>query len=118
MLPAPAQQPPQQKMFIGGISWQTTDANLRYYFERYGEIEEIAIMKDKFTGQPRGFGFIKFKDDSGMLTHFLPLLDTSFAGAKYPQLDADSCACSRSFPVFTHSHKAGFRSVVRCRQQS
>jgi RNA recognition motif-containing protein len=80
MLPAPAQQPPQQKMFIGGISWQTTDANLRYYFERYGEIEEIAIMKDKFTGQPRGFGFIKFKDDSGMLTHSTALEATIARG--------------------------------------
>ncbi|KAG5191623.1 hypothetical protein JKP88DRAFT_174372 [Tribonema minus] len=50
------------KIFVGGIAWQTTDSALRYYFERFGELDDIALMKDKMTGQPRGFGFIKFKD--------------------------------------------------------
>eukprot|EP00981_Chlorochromonas_danica_P001018 scaffold233_cov174-Ochromonas_danica.AAC.58 len=50
------------KIFIGGLSWQTTEATLRYYFEKFGELSDVALMVDKRTGKPRGFGFIKMKD--------------------------------------------------------
>jgi len=52
------------KLFIGGISWQTTEAGLREYFERYGALSDVALMRNKQTGLPRGFGFVKFKDSS------------------------------------------------------
>eukprot|EP01038_Epipyxis_sp_PR26KG_P005967 gene5967-8221_t len=52
------------KIFIGGLSWQTTEDNLRYYFEKFGELSDVALMIDKRTGKPRGFGFIKMKDPS------------------------------------------------------
>ena len=41
------------KIFIGGLSWQTTEASLRYYFEKYGELTDVALMIDKRSGQPR-----------------------------------------------------------------
>lgn len=41
------------KIFIGGLSWQTTEANLRYYFEKYGELTDVALMIDKRSGKPR-----------------------------------------------------------------
>ncbi|CAM9401905.1 unnamed protein product, partial [Hapterophycus canaliculatus] len=50
------------KLFIGGISWQTTEEGLRHHFGKYGTLADIALMKDKYTGHPRGFGFIKFED--------------------------------------------------------
>jgi len=50
------------KIFIGGLSWQTTEQNLRYYFEKFGELTDVALMIDKRSGKPRGFGFIKLKD--------------------------------------------------------
>eukprot|EP00752_Nemacystus_decipiens_P016539 g14782.t1 len=50
------------KLFIGGISWQTTEEGLRHHFGKYGALADIALMKDKYTGHPRGFGFIKFED--------------------------------------------------------
>ena len=43
----------QGKIFIGGLSWQTTEANLRYYFEKYGELADVALMIDKRSGKPR-----------------------------------------------------------------
>ncbi|RYY70219.1 hypothetical protein EON63_22865 [archaeon] len=62
----PSQHAPQQttessdpiddtagKIFIGGLSWQTTEATLRFYFEKYGELEDVALMVDKHTGKPR-----------------------------------------------------------------
>lgn len=41
------------KIFIGGLSWQTTELNLRYYFEKFGELSDVALMIDKRSGKPR-----------------------------------------------------------------
>lgn len=43
----------QGKIFIGGLSWQTTEDNLRFYFEKFGELSDVALMIDKRTGKPR-----------------------------------------------------------------
>lgn len=50
------------KMFIGGLSWQTSPESLRDYFSRFGEITEAMVMKDPTTRRSRGFGFITFGD--------------------------------------------------------
>lgn len=62
------------KIFVGGLSWQTTETSLRYYFEKFGELTDAAIMTDKRTGQPRGFGFITMKDPSGAPSTLIGLL--------------------------------------------
>ncbi|XP_013707380.1 heterogeneous nuclear ribonucleoprotein 1 [Brassica napus] len=50
------------KLFIGGISWETTEDRLRDYFQSFGEVLEAVIMKDRSTGRARGFGFLVFAD--------------------------------------------------------
>lgn len=50
------------KMFIGGLSGQTTPENLKKYFEQFGPVAECMIMKDAITKRSRGFGFITFND--------------------------------------------------------
>ncbi|KAK6154598.1 hypothetical protein DH2020_008846 [Rehmannia glutinosa] len=52
------------KLFIGGISWDTTEERLREYFQAFGEVVEAVIMKDRTTGRARGFGFIVFANAS------------------------------------------------------
>ena len=52
------------KLFIGGVSWQTTEEGLAAYFKQFGELIDVALMKNKHTGQPRGFGFVKYRDSS------------------------------------------------------
>lgn len=41
------------KIFVGGLSWNTTDEMLRLYFEKFGEVEAVDLMINKETGQPR-----------------------------------------------------------------
>jgi RNA recognition motif-containing protein len=48
------------KMFIGGLSWQTTAEGLRDYFCKFGEVNECMVMRDPATKRARGFGFITF----------------------------------------------------------
>lgn len=43
----------QGKIFVGGLSWSTTEENLREYFEKYGELSDVALMVDKKSGKPR-----------------------------------------------------------------
>lgn len=54
----------QGKLFIGGVSWETTEEKLKEHFENYGEVSQTVIMRDKNTGRPRGFGFVVFSDPS------------------------------------------------------
>ncbi|KAJ9555602.1 hypothetical protein OSB04_010216 [Centaurea solstitialis] len=54
----------QGKLFIGGISWETSEEKLKEYFGNYGEILQTVVMRDKISGRPRGFGFVVFADPS------------------------------------------------------
>ena len=50
------------KMFIGGLSWQTTPENVREYFSQFGDVAEVVVMKHEANRRPRGFGFITFSN--------------------------------------------------------
>ncbi|KAK9035153.1 hypothetical protein V6N11_077202 [Hibiscus sabdariffa] len=52
------------KIFVGGLAKDTSLETFTKYFEKYGDITDFVIMKDRHTGRPRGFGFITFADPS------------------------------------------------------
>lgn len=52
----------QGKLFVGGLSWETTQENLQRYFSRYGEVIDCVVMKNSESGRSRGFGFVTFSD--------------------------------------------------------
>lgn len=54
------------KMFIGGLSWQTSPESLKEYFSKFGEISEVMVMKDPTTRRSRGFGFVTFCDPASV----------------------------------------------------
>jgi cold-inducible RNA-binding protein len=51
-----------KKLFVGGLSWNTTDQGLRDAFSRFGEVSDAKVITDRDTGRSRGFGFVTFQD--------------------------------------------------------
>ena len=52
-----------KKLFIGGLSWNTSEARLRETFEQFGDLDDIRIITDRDTGRSRGFGFVTFTEE-------------------------------------------------------
>jgi len=51
------------KLYVGNMSFNTTEASLEALFSNYGEVQEVAVITDRDTGRPRGFGFITMEDE-------------------------------------------------------
>jgi RNA recognition motif-containing protein len=47
------------KLFVGNLSFQATEEDLRELFAQAGTVESVRIVTDQFTGRPRGFGFVE-----------------------------------------------------------
>jgi len=48
------------KVYVGNLSWNTTDDTLRMAFNEYGQVLDSIVMRDRDTGRSRGFGFVTF----------------------------------------------------------
>ena len=53
---------PVTNIFVGNLSYQTTQEELHAIFAQYGNVERVNIVTDRDTGQPRGFAFIEMSD--------------------------------------------------------
>jgi len=47
------------KIYVGNLSYDMTEDELRQEFATYGEVSSVDILNDKASGQPRGFGFVE-----------------------------------------------------------
>lgn len=52
------------KIYIGNMSFKTTEEQLRQAFEGYGEVVSVNIITDKYSGDPRGFAFVEMAQKS------------------------------------------------------
>ena len=49
-------------IYVGNISSQLTEEELKEAFAAYGELSSVRLIKDKYTGEPRGFGFVEMPE--------------------------------------------------------
>lgn len=50
-------------IYIGNLNFTVDEAKLKKIFEKYGEVSSVRIIKDKETGENKGYGFIEMKND-------------------------------------------------------
>jgi RNA recognition motif-containing protein len=46
-------------IYIGNLSYEVTEEDLKQAFEAFGQVESVSIIKDKYSGQSKGFGFVE-----------------------------------------------------------
>ncbi len=49
----------KMKIYVGNLSYEVTEEDLRLALEQFGQVESVAIIKDKYSGQSKGFGFVE-----------------------------------------------------------
>jgi RNA recognition motif-containing protein len=52
------------KIYVGNLPRELTEDELRHEFEAFGKVDTVAIVKDRYSGQPRGFGFVEMPTKS------------------------------------------------------
>lgn len=57
-----------KKIFVGNLSWKTTEEQLKAFFEEFGQVESAKIVTDKTTGRSKGFGFVEMADAEAAAT--------------------------------------------------
>jgi RNA recognition motif-containing protein len=53
-----------KNIYVGNLDFSTNDQDLRSLFEPFGQVENVNLIRDQFSGQPRGFGFVEMSDDT------------------------------------------------------
>jgi RNA recognition motif-containing protein len=52
------------KLYVGNLSFSTTEEALQAEFAAFGQVEEVAVISDRDTGRPRGFAFVAMSNDN------------------------------------------------------
>jgi len=69
-------------IYVGNLSWQMTDEDLRNLFEQHGSVSSAKIVKDKVSGRSKGFGFVEMEDDAEAQQAITNLYDSEVMGRK------------------------------------
>ncbi|PIE97646.1 MAG: RNA-binding protein [Treponema sp.] len=68
------------KIYVGNLNYGTTEGQLSELFGQYGEVVSVAIIKDKFTGRSKGFGFIEMAEGDSAEAAISELNEKEFDG--------------------------------------
>ena len=68
------------KVFVGGLSWDATDDDLKELFGECGTVTDGVILQDRETGRSRGFGFVTFSSDEEAKAAIEKLHDFEYMG--------------------------------------
>jgi RNA recognition motif-containing protein len=67
-------------IFVGNLSYEAADDDLRKAFEAFGQVTSASVIMDKFTGRSRGFGFVEMSNADEAQKAIAALNDTAIAG--------------------------------------
>lgn len=69
-----------KNIFVGNLSFNTNEDELRQIFEAYGQVDRVSILTDRDTGRSRGFGFVEMTSDEDGEKAITALNGSQFGG--------------------------------------
>ena len=67
-------------IYVGNLSYEATEEDLQQAFEGFGQVESVNIIKDKYSGRSKGFGFVEMPDKAEAQSAINDLNDTELKG--------------------------------------
>lgn len=67
-------------IYVGNLSYDASEEDVQRAFEDFGSVDSVKIIKDKYTGRSKGFGFVEMTDDDAAKTAITELNDKEFMG--------------------------------------
>jgi len=71
-----------KKIFVGNLAFNATEADLQKLFSPFGEASEVVVIKNKYSGRSKGFGFVTSTDDAQAEKAISELNEKDFQGRK------------------------------------
>jgi cold-inducible RNA-binding protein len=87
-----------KKMFVGNLSFQTSESDVRSAFEQYGTVESVAIITDRDTGRSKGFGFVEMSEEDA---------NKAIAGLNGSQLNGRALTVNEAKPMVKRDFGGG-----------
>jgi len=69
-------------IYVGNLPYSVTDADLREAFSRFGEVSQVNLISDRFTGESKGFGFVEMSSNAHADAAIKALNGTDLKGRK------------------------------------
>jgi RNA recognition motif-containing protein len=67
-------------LYVGNLAHEATEEDLQEAFAAFGQVQSVTIIKDKFSGEPRGFGFVEMPSQSEALAAIAGLAGKELRG--------------------------------------
>ena len=87
-----------KKVYVGNLSFQTTESDVRSAFEQYGTVESVAIITDRDTGRSKGFGFVEMSEEDA---------NKAIAGLSGSQLNGRALTVNEAKPMVKRDFGGG-----------
>ena len=71
-----------KKLYVGNLSYETTNANLEELFSPFGSVRSAQVIEDRDTGRSKGFGFVEMSDDNAARAAIQALNDKEHDGRR------------------------------------
>lgn len=88
------------RLFVGGLSWDTTEDSLKQFFSQAGTVTSVSIITDKFSGKSKGFGFVEFASDEDA--------KKAIAELNGKELDNRTLTINEARPMQPRENRGGF----------
>lgn len=97
------------KLYVGNLSYDTSEADLRNAFEGYGKVTSANLVTDKYTGKSRGFGFVEMESKDEANEAMSKLNDTELNGRNLNINEAKPRTDKRGGGGGFHKKRDGYR---------